>query len=339
MVSRWLSRWPVLVWILMVGITWLSYNAGGRFRPLNGQIEVVKEDASCLETAAVKEIHVAIGDYVQPGQLLVTMDTTMIDEEIEALKQELLMEAFDRENDFMRAEQRTREALNEVQLDQARREAEYQALTARYSNLESLLAQGLITDNEYSDITIELADLKARLNYYPEMIKQHKQDLDRIMELKQQMDSVGSSIGSLNEQDRRLMQLYKEREAYQIRAASQGTVVDIEFQQGEIAGQGDSIIEIVKDIPPKVETFVPEDFSYDIEIGQEYIITPITQPKKIFKAKIASITPNFVGEVDQGNLMARHVIRGRRIVLEPVEPCQILPGESVMIERLSPSMF
>jgi multidrug resistance efflux pump len=350
-----MGGWSFIVWIGMIIVTYVAYMMGGSFRPLYGQVAVVKEVVtSIVDDAKISEIKVQRGQDVKKGDVLAVLDTTLIDLEIEAAKRELskdrleqVLDALDRQRRLMGAVQDLRKSISEVEMQAESDKSAQATLLSRQKTVSALLKKGLVSDAELVKANLALAELEPKIKRYPEQIEQYKKEMEAILRLKEEMDAAGmtafpggnSATTESMENDPTLKELTATRENYTLRAASDGNVWRIERQPGENLKKGDSLLEIVKDVPPTVETFVTEDFTYFVYVGQEFQVRALTSPDVVYPAKVTAITANIVSQADLSSGMADRVVRGRRIVLTPEGETNLLPGESIMIEHVSKFRF
>jgi multidrug resistance efflux pump len=150
---------------------------------------------------------------------------------------------------------------------------------------------------------------------------------------------VGQTPEANIESDPQMKEMLINKQNHTIRAASDGTIWRINFQAGEVIRAGDSIAEIIKDVDPIIETFVPETIAFQVVLGQEFRVSTLSAPATYYRATITAITPQIVGEIDTANSMINRIVRGRRLLLTPAEKTPMMPGESVMIEKVPKYWF
>ncbi len=352
---RLMGGWSFLVWVAMIGVTYLCYLHGGAFLPLNGQVLVVKENVVGMTTARLSKIAVVQGQQVKRGDIIAQLDTSLIDLKIEGLSAKLRrqrqvegLEALDRQRRLMTDAQDMRKTLSETELQQERDNSTRTALAERYEMLAGLIKKGLVSDAEYFRVGVELAVLEPKIKKYPELLAQYQRNLADIQHMQQLMeqagltlhaDPAGQSPEAAVANDPQLQELRLTQADHTLRAAADGTVGKINFQPGELVTAGSPVVELIKQVPPTLETFVPEQLTIHVVPGQKFYITTLTAPYHHYLATVTSITPQVVGQVDKANSMIDRVIRGRRLVLAPTEPTHLVPGESVMIEQITQSWF
>ena len=344
-----MGGWPFLVWLAMIVVTYLCYINGGSFRPLNGQVKVIKENVSSMETARITKILVRPGQAVKCGEIIALLDTGLIDLKIEEIKarlrherQEEALNSLDRQRRLMAEAQDLRKTISETEMQQERDKSSRAVLADRYHALAGFLKKGLVSDTEYTKVGVELAALEPKLNKYPEIIEQYKQDLAAVLRISHETEATGLTLRAEQaeetleariDKDPQMKEMLAIKASHTIRAASDGSVWNINFEEGEVVTAGSPVVVIIKTVDPVVESFVPETLTIHVAVGQEFRISTLTAPDQYYRATITAITPQVVGQLDKANSMANRVIRGRRLLLTPTEKAPLLPGESVIIEQ------
>ena len=117
-------KWPFFVWLLFIPALIALYEYGGGYYELNGTVEFDFEAVSGREVGRIEDVKVAIGQKVTRGDLLVILDTSLIDKEIASIKEELELDRLDRDRRFSTAVQRLRVDVSELLMDQASDSAE-----------------------------------------------------------------------------------------------------------------------------------------------------------------------------------------------------------------------
>ena len=78
---------------------WL-FTSGGSYDQLNGLVDFKLESVASLDNGKVAHVYVKVDTRVKKGDPLVQMDTSLLDEEIEALRQTIAIEQLERERRF-----------------------------------------------------------------------------------------------------------------------------------------------------------------------------------------------------------------------------------------------
>ena len=75
------SYWPFLVWLGVAVGAMAIYQFAGRQHSMRGDVHQVIDSISSLETARILSINVVAGDHVEAGDILVQLDTSILDAE------------------------------------------------------------------------------------------------------------------------------------------------------------------------------------------------------------------------------------------------------------------
>lgn len=338
-------KWPLFVWLLFIPALLALYEFGGGYFELNGTVEFDFEAVSGREVGRVDDVKVIIGQKVVRGDLLVILDTSLIDKEIASIKEELELERLDRDRRFSTAVQSLRVDLSELLMDQASDSAELDIFSSQLERLKGLLTRGLVDRETVSALEAKIAVLEKRGAMQPELIAEVKNDLAgsvaRLSEVRQN-ERPGNS---------RLALLQQRREHCFLKAANDGVVAVLSYQRGEIVPAGEPIVRlIIKEYDlatgeevKRVMGFQPERFSHEQPaVGDELFVFPETNPSARIRMEVITVTPhvlNFPGRVRNA---PNRMSRGRNIQLRtvPGQPHEALvPGEWVIIETSSKGFF
>jgi len=296
-------------------------------------------------------MHVSPGQEVKRGDVIAQLDPGLLDLKITGLRAKLRrqrqlegLEAMDRQRRLMTDAQDLRKTINDNEIQQERDKSTRETLAQRHENLAALIKKGLVSDTEFFRVAVELAELEPKIKKYPEVIAQYKQDLADVVQMRKDMEKAGLTLHSDPDEeslkteiddDPQMKELRFVKENLTLRAASDGVIGLINFQVGEVVPTGAVVVEIVKHVPPTVDAFVPETLIIHVAVGQEFRISSLSNPQRYYRAKISSIMPRFVDQIDKTGSAPDRVIRGRHLLLTPIGDTTLLPGESVIIEGVS----
>ena len=338
-------KWPLFVWLIFIPVLFALYEYGGGYYELNGSVEFDFEAVSSREVGRIEDIKVAIGQNVSRGDLLVVLDTSLIDKQIASIKEDLELDRLDRDRRFNSAVQRIRVDVSKLLMDQASDSAELAIFSRNLERLKGLLEQGLVDQEIVSELEAKIAVLARRGDMHPSLISKVKADLE---------DSI-ARLAEVNTIERpgnnRLALLEQRREHYFLKAANNGVVAELSYQRGENVPAGEPIVRLIikeydsvsgKEVK-RVMGFQPERFAHlQPTVDDELVVYPETNPDVRIRMEVVSITPhvsNFPGRVR--NAPSR-MTRGRNIQLQSI-PGQnhddLVPGEWVVIETSSKGYF
>jgi len=343
--------WPVLVWIGACGLIFWLFTTGGSYDQLNGVVDYKMESVASLDNGKVANVFTEVDTRVKKGDPLVQMDTSLLEEEIEALRQTIVIEKLERERRFTSMAQGIRADIQETVLLQSQDQAELEVLKVELERLEALLTQKLIDRETVIRQKARVAVLNKNLTEYPKVLTGYRKDLTKAESLSQRVltaESPQNGEDSLDATSEQLDYLLKRKKQYTLRAANDGTVNQIFHQRGEIVAAGSPILKLIIEEydeagkPTKtVQGLLPEKFAHYAKKGAEATVYPIIAPDAVVKMEVVSVTPHMVTVPDQASALPNSIQRGRVILLRPMagEPQdridQLLHGESVVI-RVKP---
>ena len=82
-VRRLVQKWPVLIWLAMLSLVVVLYMKRDSYSRINGMVAANSEDIAPPEDGVVLTVHVKEGDAVTVGQALVTLDSVLVQREID----------------------------------------------------------------------------------------------------------------------------------------------------------------------------------------------------------------------------------------------------------------
>jgi len=342
--------WTLLFWFVACGLTFWLFTLGGSYDQLNGTVDFKLESVASLEDAQVAQILVTMDQHVVQGTPVVQMDTSLIDQEIEALKQELEIEHLERQRRFTQMVQDLRAKILQTELQQTQNQAELEVLNQELVRLESLLSQRLIEREVVIRQKARVAVLQKNLEELPKITASYRKDLAEAEALYQQSLKADSSSQD-SPVSKQIELLNKRRDHYTLRAANDGIIAQLLHQRGEIVAAGETILKLIikqtskEGKPTKtVRGFLPEKFAHYAELGTQATVYSQKNPESPIKMEITSVTPHLLSVPDQASALPNSVQRGRFVNLsplpgEPIEPiAELLHGESVII-RMNPRSF
>ena len=349
--SKLFRAMPALVWLGACFVVFWLFTSGGSYDQLNGLVDFKLESVASLDNGKVAHVYVKVDTRVKKGDPLVQMDTSLLDEEIEALRQTIAIEQLERERRFTSMVQAIRADIQDTELLISQDKAELEVLESELKRLESLLAQQLIDRETVIRQKARVAVLSKNLTEYPKVLEGYRADLAKAETLSNKAATVDSSTpqdGPPETTSERLDYLLKRKDQYTLRAANDGIIARLFHQQGEVVAGGDPIIKLIIEefdetgLPTKtVRGFLPEKFAHYAKAGEEASVYPIIAPEAVVTMEVVSVTPHMVAVPDQASALPNSVQRGRFILLRPKKGesqdhvNQLLHGESVVI-RVKP---
>lgn len=305
-VSRWKQRWPALIWLLACAAAAVLYHAAPQNDSSSGIRGLVDSEAmtiSPVETASIKSIHAAIGQKVKKGDLLVEMNTSLIDHGItadivDAIRIEIGFG--DTHQDVLQAVSQRLDAIAAVEADIAlcrqeweREKAELEALNAEQQLRDQLHKQGLIDELTRRELLPQITNFEKAMSEYPKRMATLDGQLviartyysnimnwlgaekdETISAAIQRRLNEGSVLKTL-ETSKDQAVLY--RDAYSLRAPADGTVSALFFKQGDVVTAGLPIVRISSDKPTHVTAYMNDTEARNLEIGTRVEVQPVAR--------------------------------------------------------------
>ena len=342
-VSRFKMRWPFFVWLLMIFVVFYLYYHGGRFSSMSGTVESLREQATPLETARLKAVHVIVGQEVRAGQLLAEMDTSILDAE-------LVMEKLQEDRRFASAMADVETALQDTLIRQAEASGELGVLSSEIERLDDLLAKRLVDAQTVSRLRARQQSLSRALELYPGVIRNLEAELELAKRRRETVKAWFSADGNLvptdaqpeSEKDPELIQqlglLHLRRDSYKLTARSDGVVSRILFKPGDVVPNGDPVVTIVVKGAQEVLGFLPESNIRNVQIGATAYLSRTTGRGMVVPARVTALTPEIVALPNRANPFPGMNFRGRQVILTPLAENDFIPGEGVTIDLDKPAL-
>jgi HlyD family secretion protein len=316
-------------------------------------VEIVDHSLATLEYGTLTSVHVRIGDVVRPGDLLVEMDTSVLDAEIaveKALQDEARATlaaqyetALQMDRQFAAAQATATAALDEQRIRAAQESGELKVLGEELKRLENLLARRLIDAAAVNDVRARSAALQQSAGLYPEAIRRLE---TRVAEVGVQQGALlaatggGTNGGPRNYQievsQHRIDALQARRAACTLRAPAPAAVSEILQRPGETLAPGVPVITLVEQKARRVIGFLPEMSAHDMRLGDDVTVERTYGLSRLFRARVESLEPAVRGLPGQVNPLPGRTLRGRRVIFELMEDTDLLPGETVQIRTITP---
>ena len=337
--SRQKRRWPFLIWLAAACLAVFLYTNGKRFASLPGEVEKCEDIIASPENARLVGIHVKIGDEVKPGDLVATYElpddvTADYQQNLLGLRRQFTTTLFDAESELQ----------NHIH-NQARDIAELNVVNREVNELEELLSKNLIVDRSISLVRARKAFLEQSVESYPEKIEAARA---RLFQLRKQQENLQywlddikltttskrttdetefqNGAGNLPEN---LRAPYRKR--YTLQANHPGVVTQVLFRPGAMIPANTPIAHIVQPVSNRVNAAVFEQHTKDLPIGIEAHVVSQGSKSRAYKAKVAQIVPEVISVTAVGRQLNQPIQRGRRVIVEILEPHELTAGEAVTV--------
>lgn len=284
----------VLLSLALAGLLWARQARQPKEIVLSGTLEARTVNVGSLVGGRVARVLTDEGQPVQAGQLLVQLETDTLDRQL--------------------AEQAAAIAAAQAQLAKAiagNRPEEIAKAAAVAENDEkerarfAALYRAGITSRE----SLDAATTKARTS---------AEDL-RVLKLGTRREDIATLRAQMEQQQRRLDSLQKQRAECNVYASVSGTVQSFGLRPGDLVAPNQSIAEILESSQLWVRVFVPETQLGLVHVGQSVGVSIDTFPNQAFRGQVAAVNPQ--GEYTPRNVQTRsqraEQVFGVKVLVQP----------------------
>jgi HlyD family secretion protein len=311
--TRLKRRWPVLIWAGALSGALLLLDSSS-ISVLPGMVETRTLELAPLETGRLLAVNASPGQAVREGDVLATLDTSMLDAE-------MAREELDLGAQFLRLAIQTESELHTARLRQAECAAELAVLKDEAKRLEQLVEQQLVDAQALAGVRARQKSLEQTVELYPDIIA----SLERNLRLIRDGGSRVENLLAVEASDH-LNLLRLRREACVIKALKDGTVSEVLRQPGEVIQAGLPVVLMVPSGPKRVIGWLTEDRSAEPSVGDKAGIVSYRRGVQPAPATVTAVNADYrysvTGMPGQGQ-------RGRWLVVMPdKDDGQCIPGES-----------
>ncbi|MGK3969311.1 HlyD family secretion protein [Sorangium sp. So ce118] len=248
---------PVLTLVLTLGAAlWLHLDSGPRGRVF-GYAEALPEVISPIETARVASVEVTVGQEVSAGQVIATLDTSVIDAEISIAKAQKTQVEADLQMELALLEQELEvdrasieRALAEQREEQRRAVAEARVLDGEISRIKQLVEDRQAVVGDLTKLDLQHATATAIASEKPRTLSLLDAQLKAAERRRSELRDRGSGLAAKLDADVRVASesvalLEQRRAGYVLRAANAGRVASIDRQPGEIVQAGEPLVQLL----------------------------------------------------------------------------------------------
>lgn len=366
---RWKNRWPALVWAggcLTAAGLYLSDPTQGGFS-MRGMVEADAVSVAPVEAARVKSIRVTEGQAVKAGDVLVEMDTALIEHGVAADQIDIVRieTAFgDTHQDVLQAVSQRRDAIAAVETDIAtcrqeweREKSELAALRQEQARRDGLRKRSLIEEMVRTELLPEIANLEKAVEQYPVRMATLEKQLD---EARTYHDHIMAWLGAKGDEpisiaiQRRmnegevgrllrtagnLAELH--RQAYILRAPRDGLVSSIAFKPGDVVLAGVPILRVVSKSPNFITAFLSEADAAALQVGATVKAQSATRPScALVQTVVVTLGPEIHVAGYELSFTGREVpVRARKARLSIQDSHELIAGESVWLQPENASVL
>jgi multidrug resistance efflux pump len=284
----------VLLSLGVAGLLWARQARKPKEIVLSGTLEARTVNVGSLVGGRVTRVLTDEGQPVQAGQLIVQLETETLDRQI--------------------AEQAASIDAAKAQLAKAiagnrPEEIAKAAAVAENDEKESARFAALYRAGITSRESLDAAATKARSS---------AEDL-RVLKLGSRREDIETLRAQLEQQERRLASLQKQRAECSVYSSVTGMVQSFGLRPGDLVAPNQSIAEILESSQLWVRVFVPETELELVHIGQNVQVSLDTYPDQHIAGHVASINPQ--GEYTPRNVQTRsqraEQVYGVKVLVDP----------------------
>lgn len=360
--TRWSERWAWLVWTGVIAATGLLYlnNPDGQYTGrLRGLVEAETVNIGPVETAAIKSVLVREGARVRAGDLLVEMDTALIEHGITAdiVDTIRIRSAFgDTHQDMLQSTAQRRDAIAALELEVAtceqewRREAaELAALEEEQKRRDAMRSRNLVDETFRTELLPAKANLEKAVAEYPKRMVLLQRQLETARKDEREVIAWLGAKENESESDAVRRRLHEDavedrlkaaesqaglhREAYMLRAPKDGLVSAILFRPGDVVAAGLPILRLVDERPAHITAYLNENQAGQLPVGAEVLVRSANRrPASTARAVVRGAGHEIHIIAYSADLAGRQAaMRGQRVRLAIDGPHEFFGGETVYL--------
>jgi multidrug resistance efflux pump len=284
----------VLLSLGVAGLLWARQARKPKEIVLSGTLEARTVNVGSLVGGRVTRVLTDEGQPVQAGQLIVQLETETLDRQI--------------------AEQAAAIDAAKAQLAKA----------IAGNRPEEIAKAGAVAENDEKEharfAALYRAGITSReaLDAAATKARGSAEDL-RVLKLGSRREDIETLRAQLEQQERRLASLQKQRAECSVYSSVTGTVQSFGLRPGDLVAPNQSIAEILESSQLWVRVFVPETQLELVHVGQNVQVSLDTYPDQHIAGRVASINPQ--GEYTPRNVQTRsqraEQVYGVKVLVDP----------------------
>ncbi len=344
-------NWVYLFWLALIPLM-VSLLPDDRVRNCAyGVAKAQTETLVALENVRITSCLVQPGDAVKKGQLLMTMQGSGAESDLANLKLrfQALMESsrktvLDLETKRDDARERLKDIdvkLAEVQLDQQRDQATYQAYEEELSKLQPLVNNKLIPETELSRLRPLKKEVEITLAHYPALLDKLTQQRAQTVALIATLDAKlttekthAKTVLAPHESALLASESLQQNDGIKsLRASFDGVISHVQVAAGDTVEGGAPLIRITA---PKVSSVTVYLLPYqiaDVQANTAVTLLPRHRLSAVaYPATIARIEPEMLDLADPFNPVPSYPTRGLKAYISVSVDNDLIPGEAISIE-------
>jgi len=177
---------------------------------------------------------------------------------------------------------------------------------------------------------VRVASLESNISLYSDYMKNLHNELDKMAANRAEIISYYEALEREDYVPSQLNLLHRRRDDLTIRAQQAGVISRIRREPGEVLQEGERVVDILTDRPPRVLAFMNESDIRPVKVG-DILDAQSTVGGPRFKVRVQALSPNFIALEDRASPIPDRLVRGRRLELVPVEEVKLTPGSSMVV--------
>ncbi|MBM4394417.1 MAG: HlyD family efflux transporter periplasmic adaptor subunit [Deltaproteobacteria bacterium] len=340
------TRVMIGVWVLAVAIAVYLKIYTAPLAGIEGRVEVTTYRVATIETGRVMEVPVTVGLPVQRGDVLVRLDTAIIDHEISLaeaeLQQDLAKLRLDRiteERPFADAVERLRTDIERERVETGRDRADLLAVGRRIRWWQGAVDSKVASSESLEELKAEAEALSRRVASHPAARKaletslaQATARLDEYRAAAAQADEDGaageSGVALLKAA---IAALRARRDLLTLRAPADALVHRVLMHPGDVARPGDPVVVLRAARSDRVQAYVTDALASVLRIGDPARVMPRDGSLREFDGRLVAI-----GSVLPIPSQLAQDIRvqpwGVEVVIRLAGDSDLLPGQAVDVQ-------
>ena len=308
-----------------LGLIWLGTAKTDQIIQTNGFLEPNDRQRSVKipEKGIIKDLLIKEGQLVQKGQVLLKLDTDLLD--INLLTTSNALEIKNQILDEKKLElNKTKEIFN-IKIEKTKKSIEIEENIL--NKIESILKDGAISEMEYLEQKVKLIKLQSQLNEF---------DSDKIRKLSLLKQSIKDLNMQISDLQSKLSEIKKIRKINHIESPINGFIHDLKsFGEGYVANSTETILKIVpQDNLIAIVDINTSDIGF-VKIGKEVDLSIDSFPAKDFgsmKGNISQISSSALEPNDTNrnpHFKAKVVLESQKLETKKGIKLNLVPGMSL----------
>jgi multidrug resistance efflux pump len=328
---RLLHKWPMLIWLAMLVLVVVLYKLMNRPERINGMVAAISVEIEPPENGVVLTVHVKEGDSVKAGQALVTLDSVLVQREIDDYKANLPFLRADMQRKFKATRFGINADIQKAKTEKANAQSRLETAQREEEIIKTQVEQQLSLQRDLDNAIAKVEAIEIELSTHAQSIGELAKDLA-------EADKLVASLDELKIPDE-LLFLNQRLADKTLKAPADGNVHKVHKQRG-VAKLGEPILTMI--LPEKmVRGLVKQDEDpEELKAGDTVWISPRIKNPVAMPAEILSVSPGIEAIPNLGTPVPAQYLRGRVFTCElPAKLEHLLPGTGVHIHRTEPGTF